>query len=233
MLEHSLVILALAAGALLACLRGKLTPAGAVAAALTGILVYAGSGYAGICMLVVFFILGTLATATGKSRKKDAPERRNAGQVFANGGLAAFLSLLAFAEAGHHLPYPLMIAAALASAAADTVSSELGTLYGKRFFNVVTFKRDANGLDGVISLEGTLSGVCASAVVAVTFGLFEGFGMGIWIIIVAGTIGNFADSMLGATLERNGTIGNDAVNFLNTTAAALAAWGLASLYRLV
>ena len=46
------------------------------------------------------------------------------------------------------------------------------------------------------------------------------------IIILAGLIGNLADSLLGATLERKGVLSNDAVNFLNTAIAALAAGAL-------
>ncbi len=66
-----------------------------------------------------------------------------------------------------------MLAAALASASADTVSSELGTLYGKRFWNIMTLRKDTNGLDGVISAEGTLAGIAASAVIVI---IYMGFG---------------------------------------------------------
>ena len=46
-------------------------------------------------------------------------------------------------------------------------------------------------------------------------------------ITVAGTIGNLADSVLGATLERAGVLSNDGVNFFNTLTAALVAGCLA------
>ena len=42
-------------------------------------------------------------------------------------------------------------------------------------------------------------------------------------IVLAGTVGNLVDSIIGATWERRGVIKNDAVNFLNTLAASLAA----------
>jgi len=48
---------------------------------------------------------------------------------------------------------------------------------------------------------------------------------------VAGTLGSFADSYLGALLERRGWIGNDAVNFLSTTIAALIAISCAAWLR--
>lgn len=227
--EYLLILLALAAGAFAAWRLGKLTPPAAVSAWITGILVFTGSGYMGLSMLLVFFAMGVLATAQGKARKaakEGAHERRNAGQVFANGGVAAFVSLLMVAAPASGVPYPLMLAGALASASADTVSSELGTLYGRRFYNILTFRADANGLDGVVSLEGTLAGVFASAVIALIYVGFGGGWTGASIIVIAGTIGNLTDSMLGATLERRGALRNDAVNLLNTAAGALAAWGL-------
>ena len=41
------------------------------------------------------------------------------------------------------------------------------------------------------------------------------------IIILAAIIGNLADSVLGASLERKHYLGNDVVNFLNTLTSAL------------
>ena len=49
------------------------------------------------------------------------------------------------------------------------------------------------------------------------------------VIIIAGTIGNIADSLLGATLEKKQAIKNDAVNFLNTSVAAFLAFIIAKL----
>ena len=37
---------------------------------------------------------------------------------------------------------------------------------------------------------------------------------------LAGILGTFFDSLLGATIERRGLIGNNTVNFLSTLAAA-------------
>ena len=47
----------------------------------------------------------------------------------------------------------------------------------------------------------------------------------LWIIL-AGVTGNVVDSVLGASLERKGWIGNNVVNFLNTAVGAGVCWVL-------
>ena len=113
-----------------------------------------------------------------------------------------------------------MMAAAFSSATADTLSSELGSLYGRKFYNILSFKKDTRGLDGVISVEGTLFGVIGSMLIAVVYSAGFGWGENFFLIIIAGTIGNLADSLLGALWERKRLLHNDVVNFLNTLIAA-------------
>lgn len=205
----------------------KLTVAGAVAGAIIGYLVFAGSGLTGLSMLAAFFILGTIATSWKKADKQrfksesDKSVKRSASQVLANGGVAAILGLLAILLPGYASEFRIMMAAALASATADTLSSELGMIYGRRFFNILTFKKEQKGLDGVISIEGLLIGIIGSAIIAAIYpGGYIGASV-LWMIVICGTMGNLADSVLGATLERKGLIGNNLVNFLNTLIAAL------------
>ncbi|MBC9934495.1 DUF92 domain-containing protein [Chitinophaga qingshengii] len=212
------------------CIRtGKLSVSAALAAGLVGLLVFTGAGYPGIAQLGTFFLLGTLATSHQKQLKAAItaegahPEKRKASQVFANGGAAALMALLMLTDTARRELYGLMLAGSLASATADTLSSELGTVYGRRFFNILTFRKEAKGLDGVISLEGTLLGAAGAVVIAIVYALAAGFDRRIAFIVIAGVLGNLMDSILGAALERKHYIGNDAVNFGNTLFAALVA----------
>jgi uncharacterized membrane protein len=73
----------------------------------------------------------------------------------------------------------------------------------------------------VISLEGTIIGIVGSFLVALVTSLGYGWGVHILWIVIAGTVGNLTDSLLGATMERRGLLPNDLVNFLNTLVGAV------------
>lgn len=210
----------------------KLTVAGACAGGLIGFFVFVGAGWTGLFLLAAFFLLGTAATAWKRQQKAQigmAQERggqRTLGQVFANGGVAGVLGLLALFFPQEKDLLAAMIAAVFSSALADTLSSELGSLYGRRFFNILTLKQEKRGLDGVVSLEGTAIGVLGSLLVALIYGAGYGWDQRVFWIVIAGTAGNLVDSILGATLERKGIINNDLVNVSNTLLAALLVWWL-------
>ena len=224
-LNNIIVLLILLAGAVFSIGWKKLTVPAALAGGVAGWLVYAGGGYTGLVMLTSFFIMGTAATSWQKKKKGAAAQStRTMTQVLANGGVAALAGLgIIFFPAARH-PLELAMAGSLASATADTLSSELGMVYGRRYYNILTLKPDQRGPDGVVSIEGLLIGVAGSAVIALLFAASHGWHADGWIIILSGTIGNLVDSLLGAALERRGYIKNDMVNFLNTLAAgALAA----------
>lgn len=206
---------------------GKLTTMAGIAGCIVGLLIYTGAGYTGIAMLGTFFILGTSATAIGHSRKQrlglaeQNKGRRTTAQVFANAGIASLLALLMIVMPGNSELLRLMIAGSLASATADTLSSELGNVYGKVFYNIITFRKDRRGLDGVVSAEGTAAGVFGSTAISLVYATGSGHTMQIIFIVIAGTLGNLFDSVLGATLERKHYVNNNVVNFLNTAIAAL------------
>ncbi len=225
---HSLpFVLMLIAIAAVSIATRKLTAGGTLMGAVIAVLVFLGAGYTGVSMLGAFFVLGTFATVWKKKEKAlvkvqhDQSVRRDAGQVFANGGVAGLMGALSYFSPGKAQLYDLMMAASLASAMADTLSSELGMVYGRRFYNIISWKKDTKGLDGVISLEGTLIGVIGSVIIASIYAFGWGWDRGFWIIVLAGAVGNLSDSVLGALFERKHLLTNNGVNFLNTFIAAV------------
>lgn len=227
--QHLVLAAFLLAGMLLSVYFKKLTIPAAITGGMCALLVFLGAGYTGVALMTTFFVTGTLATSWKidiKRSLKVAEEnkgRRKASQVLANAGVAAIAGALSMLCKVDGSQWAIIIAASFSAACADTLSSELGTVYGKSFINILTFKPDTRGLDGVISLEGTLIGLLGSVLIASIHTIGYGIGMHTILIIVCGTIGNLTDSFLGAWLERRRLLKNDAVNFLNTLISAFTA----------
>jgi uncharacterized protein (TIGR00297 family) len=199
--------------------------------------------HSGLSPLILLFALTFESTRLGSARKIAAgiaEERkgRNAAQIIANLGVAGFFSTLQSGYianlfsggigtyTGDHdrwyigLFY-LPTLAALVEATADTVSSEIGQAFGGRPILVTTLRRVAPGTDGAISLLGTLAGIAAAALIATTGAPAMGMSFAeCAVAFLAGVAGLFLDTLLGATLERRGWIGNDLVNFFSTASAA-------------
>jgi uncharacterized protein (TIGR00297 family) len=217
------------------------TPAGAVSGGMICLLLtyWTGSfaesiGRTALTPLALLFALTFLATRAGRRRKvaaglAEGRRGRNAAQVIANLSMAA-LCVAPWMHAALDWTMKVMCLAALAEATADTVSSEIGQAYGGAPVMLLTLQRVEPGVDGAVTLLGTLTGVAAGLLVAVA---------GAWsmhlhereaaVAAAAGSAGLFFDSLLGATVERRGWLGNDLVNFSSTLFAAVLA---AALYRL-
>ena len=179
-----------------------------------------GWGRTALPELVALFAMTFVATRFGRARKErsglaEGRSGRRAAQVVANLGMAGLWA----AQADANIFVGAL--AALAEAAADTVSSEMGQALGGRTLLITTGRRVEAGVDGGVSLAGTACGVAAAGVIA---GLAVALGaVGVvpgWVIFGVGCAGLLFDSVLGATVERRGWLGNDAVNFTSTWAAA-------------
>jgi uncharacterized protein (TIGR00297 family) len=200
----------------------------------------------GLAPLAILFVLTFLATRAGRLVKAQAglAEKRHgrtSAQIIANLSIAG----LAVSELGFELVmgggiccgtlyhqvwvWPAMMVmclAALVEATADTVSSEIGQAFGGVPVMLVGLRRVDVGTDGAVTLVGSSAGIVAGALVAI---------VGVWalrlsvldgmIVFLAGICGLFFDSLLGATVERRGWLGNDLVNFSSTVFAAGVALG--------
>lgn len=166
--------------------------------------------------LITLFVLTFAATRLGRKRKEkhsiaEARRGRRASQIVANLGVAA-LCALAFGYAG--------CIAALAEATADTVSSEIGQGLGGRAWLITTFRPVPAGRDGGVSVAGTVAGVVAAGLVVAAGSLHHTLWPDKAIVFGAACAGLFFDSVLGATVEERGWVGNDLVNFSSTLFAA-------------
>ena len=183
--------------------------------------------------LALLFALTFAATRFGRRRKQvlgltDRRERRGrrTSQVMANLGVAGYLGM-----AGD----PALFAGALAvlaEAAADTVSSELGQVFGGPTVLITNGKIVPPGTDGAISIAGTVCGVLSAALIAALAAALGAVTPRIAVVVfVCGTAGLLFDSVLGATLERWGWLGNDWVNFASTAFSGFLAMKIAAIVQ--
>ena len=204
-----------------AYLVGSIDRRGLAAGVCVGSAVYVGVGWRGFLCLATFFVVGTLATRVGRSEK--APHgARTVRHVLANGAVPAGCAVAALLFPTHVDALAAAFVGALAAAAADTLSSEIGQVYGGTPYLLTTLRRVPVGENGGVTVVGTLAGLAgAAALAAVAASL--GVANSMAVVVVAGAVGNVTDSALGATLERRGVMSNAGVNVACTLAGALAA----------
>ncbi len=229
--------LAIAAGVTLGfavlarALRG-VNRSGALAGGLACFLLFAGAGPAAFATLAALFLMTWASTRLGYRRKlalglAERREGRNAWQVLANLAGAALGSVL-FGATGNRL-WLVAAMGALAEAATDTVASEIGQYRSSGARLITTWERVPAGTDGGITISGSIAGMAAGLVIAAvaTVGGMRPQAQ-LWIPVVAGFAGMLIDSLLGATLQRRGCIGNEAVNLFSTLAAAALAYAIST-----
>jgi uncharacterized protein (TIGR00297 family) len=233
--QWALIVNASIAG--LAWRLGTVSPSGAWAGLVLGASLWAFGGWQAFVLLLAFFVLGTAATRVGWARKRalgiaqDRGGRRGARHALANVSTAVVCSFLAVAT-----PYGRVfltgLVAALATAACDTVSTEIGQAFGRRHHDVASWRRVAPGTPGAVSLEGSLAGAAAAALLAAiawVLSVVPGPGAAV-IVLVAALAGAWIESYVGATIESRLGLSNDVVNFLNTLIGAAVAIVLALVF---
>ncbi len=197
---------------------------GALSAVAIGATITATLGLPGLALMVAFFVMGSAATKMGyriKAARGIAQEKGGARgwrNAWANGGVPALLALLCgVVPEGLRGLVVLAYAAAVATAAADTCSSEIGKAYGRRTFLITTLRPVPPGTEGAVSLEGTLGGLLGGFLVASVgvFTLLYSWPAAV-LVAVAGLLGSLAESVIGTVAERRGWLDNDQLNALNT-----------------
>lgn len=186
-----------------------LSPSGSLATFLLAVLVYGIGGWMWTLPILTFFIASSLLSKFGKSRKKrlegmfDKTDKRDAGQVAANGGIAGVLMLLWYFFPDRTELYFYFLGS-VAAVTADTWGTELGTLMKGKPRSIVTFRSVDVGTSGGVSIVGLLGGALGAALVMVSslfFGPAPLPGNTMIAIVAAGVVGSLADSLLGATVQ--------------------------------
>ncbi len=220
-----------AAIGLLAYQRQSLARSGVVGAILVGTLIFGFGGWTWGLVLIAFFVSSSLLSHYRKADKVAIAEkfakgeRRDMGQVLANGGVGALLALGVYvlidlggqARAGNplYIYFTLAYFGAMATVNADTWATELGVLAREAPRLITTGRPASPGTSGGITRYGTLAALTGAAFIgAAAFVLIQLAALAttgqllltdlpiVVIAATAGVIGSLFDSLLGATVQR-------------------------------
>lgn len=219
---------------------GATSVAGMLTGVFLGLLAVVLGGYGWFAVLIAFFAIGSLTTKFRYDQKLERgvaePNEgaRGTGNVLGNSA-AALVALLLYAAHAHvplsDVAYQFAYAGSVATALADTLSSEVGGLYDEPRL-ITTLERVEPGTDGAVTWQGELAGVVGAALIAGLCVFVFGFGVvGASVVVAAGFVGMTADSLAGATLEGD-VLGNQGVNFLATLTGGIAGGAFALLVHL-
>ncbi len=196
-----------------------LSRSGAIATAIVGFVVFGLGGGKFLAALLVFFLSSSLLSKLGGERKAQANRHdekgsaRDAGQVWANGGVAA-MCVVVFYVMSHNLfhigiwspiklRYLLMLyLAALAAVNADTWSTEIGKLSATPPRLLTNWKQVPAGVSGAVSGAGILGALAGAIVIPlIMLPLWRMNLAEVFAVAWAGFLASLVDSVLGATLQ--------------------------------
>ncbi len=191
-----------------------LTRSGAIAAIVVGAAVYGGAGPACAAALIAFFATGSVLSRAGSGeadgrRSREMGATRDARQVLANGGAAAFCAIASatFRWLGApHAAEAMAIAAivSIAGVAGDTWASEIGSRLGGRPRLITTFAVAQPRTSGAVTWVGSIAAAAGGAVVGLSAALFGFGGTALTAAVIgaaAGLVGSTIDSVLGASVQ--------------------------------
>ena len=209
---------------------------GLFSAALVGIILLVFADARWFMIMLAFFILGSLATKYKFEYKRRIGVEQGRGgargyrNVFANGIVAAAAAVL---YGVFQQPiFVVMYVGCVATAAADTLASEIGVTGGIPYM-ITTLKKVPIGTNGGVTLVGesvALFGGLAVALVAFLLGVIT-LPM-VAICTFAGFVGTNIDSLAGATIENRGIWGNAGTNLIATIGGGLVAMALFFAFNL-
>jgi len=198
---------------------------GLVGGMILGSVITYAYGPGGFLAMLTFVVLGSITTRLRFAEKvscgisEAAGGRRTWRNAAANLGVPAFGAALAILR-----PIPVLgvfVTASLATAAFDTVATEMGKAYSSKCFTLQDLKVREAGAPGGISAIGTVSGAAAALAVALVAFAFHIVGGGMLAyIVIAGLFASAAESLLKSMVGLRST---HVANVTNTLLGGLIA----------
>ncbi len=184
-----------------------LTKSGAVAVFMLAIFIYGIGGLRWTTPILTFFILSSILSKIRKNKNIlvdelfDKNSKRDAMQVFSNGGFGCLLVII-----NYFIPSELLFivfVSSIATVCADTWSTEIGTMFKTKTFNITNFSSVMQGTSGGISFVGTAGGIAGSIIIClISLGYtYLNYFSFVLIVVSSALFGNIMDSILGALFQ--------------------------------
>lgn len=183
-----------------------LSLSGALGTFTIAVVIFGVGGWKWTVPILTFFVLSSIISKMGKERKKkfdlvfEKSSTRDIFQVFANGGIAGVIAVVYHFYQNEILYYVYL--ASVSAATFDTWATEIGTLFLSKPRLITTFKQVEPGTSGGISIKGTVGGMIGSFLIFLSATFWIEWDLAkLMIVVIAGLIGSFIDSLLGATVQ--------------------------------
>jgi uncharacterized protein (TIGR00297 family) len=204
---------------------------GVLCSSIMAFIILIGANIYWLILLVCFLLFGSLVSKIGYSKKAKigmGESKRTVKNVLANGSIAVLMVILYCLGIIDYTTALFGYVGSIAAATSDTFSSELGMLSNETPRLITTFQKVERGVDGGVSLWGTLAGLFGAFVIGFISYLLFGLNSGhispiIFIGTISGLLGNLADSLFGALFERKGIFTNEYVNLTCTIVGCISA----------
>ena len=217
---------------ILICLFYKapiMTRNGWISAGALGTILWGCMGFSGWISVVIYLILGSLATKVGFQYKKNIgiaekrEGRRGPENVWGSAATGVIFAIMIKLNILNQSILEVAFAASFAAKLADTFGSEIGKRFGRNTFLITTLQKVKKGTEGGISLEGTfasLFGSCLMSYFMLLLGIISTKDH-FFIVLISGFIATLAESIIGARYQEKYHLSNEFVNFIQTTLSSI------------
>ncbi len=187
-------------------IKKALTFKGIIASLIVAIIVIYISGLKGLLLLLITFVLLSLADKISKKyrKKKDEITKKNGArdefQIIANCGIACAM-LIVYYFTNNEI-YLIAYGVSLASSLADSFASDIGVLSKGKTINIISLKQGDKGLSGNVSVLGLIASLFGSLIIGLSFILIFKYNIFISLFITTlGFLGAYFDSLLGCLIQ--------------------------------
>lgn len=218
--------------------RETSTPSGVLAVSIQLLIFYWALDLSGAFIFFLVPVIGTISSIASKNAKggESNVSPRSWQNAVANAGIATISAALIAIDVwpSWHRILGAVIIANLTAALSDTLSHELGIMRGRAPRFILSLRTVPPGTNGAVSLFGSAVGIITALVfpsIAAALGMIQS--SDILLASLSAIVGNAVDTIVGATVEARGWVGNNTVNFCCVLSATISLLILEAIRALI